>query len=461
MLFNAVLNGEHEKIRQLISDGADPNYTKFICHTRYLRRWVNSATGEWHTGICTIVHDHFDQNGRAYLEKKNVDDNNEETLNYGYVYLNKNIIDENEDIIDVISNIDENGIGIKLIIANQDYDADNNDGIWKHYQFRLSQNTDHIKYKREIVDANYMTMLMLAAFCGHNECLVNLIRCGASINSKNDYDDTPLIYAIENGNVECAKTLLLASAEINICNIWGTSPLAFAVRNRMIDIVEYILKSGFNPNQKICGEIRTMPAIFYTTRLLAPEDMNINIFDMLLKYGADPNIIDDETNQHILYKVICKYADGYKYVFDKLISKISNIEHQNKYDKTLLVHAIEAGSRDTAYYVEQIIAHGASLTTKSNNETPFIIAMKNLFVHDSVVECLLKSGADPNMESNEKKTPLLIAIHKKSKILVDLLLKFGANPNLKSSDGLSPLILATRKQGLDDIVGLLVKAGAV
>ncbi|MEN6414706.1 MAG: ankyrin repeat domain-containing protein [Veillonellales bacterium] len=84
-----------------------------------------------------------------------------------------------------------------------------------------------------------------------------------------------------------------------------------------------------------------------------------------------------------------------------------------------------------------------------------------------LIKTALSNGADVNFEGRTE-TPLLVAIDKENISIVDFLLKNGADPN-KSLDILSiqkevPIIKATRKASYkktsDKLVQLLVDAGA-
>lgn len=74
----------------------------------------------------------------------------------------------------------------------------------------------------------------------------------------------------------------------------------------------------------------------------------------------------------------------------------------------------------------------------------------------SVPELLLKQGCDPNHETDDSETPLLLAIKLRHDGLVKLLLDHGANPNHICEDGVHPMDLAHQLDYFD-ILGLLLR----
>ncbi|MBV9575153.1 MAG: ankyrin repeat domain-containing protein, partial [Gammaproteobacteria bacterium] len=74
-----------------------------------------------------------------------------------------------------------------------------------------------------------------------------------------------------------------------------------------------------------------------------------------------------------------------------------------------------------------------------------------------IVDLLLEKGADPNLLTSEKDTPLCMAINFKSLTLFDLLLQHGANPAQVNHQGLTPLDLAIVNQQVEICQSILNK----
>ena len=91
-------------------------------------------------------------------------------------------------------------------------------------------------------------------------------------------------------------------------------------------------------------------------------------------------------------------------------------------------------------------------------ETPLLVAIDQ--ENTAIVECLLKNGADPNIEdASNGFSPLMLACWMGDKSLVKTLIELKANVNALSYLGCSPLSLAMGGNH-PEIVKILKKAGA-
>jgi len=72
-------------------------------------------------------------------------------------------------------------------------------------------------------------LLKLSAELGHHECCDILLKIGAFVDCKNDYDETPLHLSAWNGHDQCLKLLLEQGASPNLRNVNGWTPLQYTV----------------------------------------------------------------------------------------------------------------------------------------------------------------------------------------------------------------------------------------
>ena len=108
-----------------------------------------------------------------------------------------------------------------------------------------------------------------------------LIENGASINSKDHYESTPLHTASLYDNLGTVQTLLNHKADVNATEDDGTTPLHNACMFGYLDIVKELLKHQANIN-----------AISYRHRKLTPlmlaaEHGHLEVVEELLKNGAN------------------------------------------------------------------------------------------------------------------------------------------------------------------------------
>lgn len=95
------------------------------------------------------------------------------------------------------------------------------------------------------------TALVCAAACGNSSVLSILLANGATVNSPDLTNKTPLFWAVQSGSVTCVRKLLEAGANSNInLENWG-SPLHVATSlpdEDVLPIMEILLEFQANPH---------------------------------------------------------------------------------------------------------------------------------------------------------------------------------------------------------------------
>ncbi|MBN1552604.1 ankyrin repeat domain-containing protein [bacterium] len=164
----------------------------------------------------------------------------------------------------------------------------------------------------------------------HPEIVDCLIEAGADVNVKSAEGTTPLLKAIQSMQQDSRHvwSLIRAGADIRSkVDMNGLNALHFAVIHNRTDVIEYLLKQGFDVNVR---DKRGYTPLFYASRRETME--------LLLKNGADINAVSDEglTPVHL------------------------------------------AAGRDSADTLEMLVARGAKLNVVSKNrETPMDYAMRH------------------------------------------------------------------------------------
>ncbi|AUD40125.1 ankyrin repeat family protein [Flamingopox virus FGPVKD09] len=164
----------------------------------------------------------------------------------------------------------------------------------------------------------------------------------------------------------------------------------------------------------------------------------IQIMDILLSKGIDPNIKDDLGNTALHYA--CDYRNGLNMV-RYLIKNGADINIENDYGTTPLACAVNTCNIEL---VSILLDSGANPNSSSSSS----IGTKVLHTavgsgNFNIVKELIESGADPNIGDKAGVTPLHVAaIDKDSYALLELLLDNGADPNIKCSNGTTPLFQA-------------------
>jgi cytochrome c2 len=94
---------------------------------------------------------------------------------------------------------------------------------------------------------NSATPLHWAALAGHINTAERLIAAGADLDARTDFDDTPLIVALDNGKLDVAKALIEAGADILTENDLGLSPIQLAGRAEDWALVDLLAEMGARP----------------------------------------------------------------------------------------------------------------------------------------------------------------------------------------------------------------------
>lgn len=135
-----------------------------------------------------------------------------------------------------------------------------------------------------------------------------------------------------------------------------------------------------------------------------------------------------------------------------------DINGHNTFKTTPLMAA--AGAKNLTA-VEELLGQGANPNlTNNRGDTALHIAIREDAAEIAIV--LMKAGADINAVNGEAWTPLFYAVTNNNMALaVYMVSRNGSTINVNRPDrfGLTPLMLASRN-GANDIVGLLLRAGA-
>ena len=208
----------------------------------------------------------------------------------------------------------------------------------------------------------------------------------ASVNVRDRDGFTALILAVKEDNVQCVKELIKAGADLNTgadVNIWeffGYTPLMLAVRKDHKQCVNELIKAGADVN---AGSHSRNTALNE-----AVVGRNPKYLDLLIKAGADvnqKNIIGD-TPLHSAIKRN-KSVECLKLLIDAGVDV--NIKHQD--GRTPLMTAVFL---EIPIMVELLIKAGADVNGNNNGKTPLNYAAE--LESEECLKLLIEAGADVN-----------------------------------------------------------------
>jgi ankyrin repeat protein len=111
-----------------------------------------------------------------------------------------------------------------------------------------------------------LTALLYAAREGCAGCIQAMVEAGANLDLPDPEGITPLIMAVTNMHFDAARALIKAGANVDRWDLWGRSPLYCAV------------------------DVNTVPHGGRADRPSLDETTSLEIIEMLLKAGANPNL---------------------------------------------------------------------------------------------------------------------------------------------------------------------------
>ena len=182
---------------------------------------------------------------------------------------------------------------------------------------------------------------------------------------------------------------------------------------------------------------------------------DIMYFRSLLEAGANPNTTLPDTGKTLL--MVAQRADIVALLL-KFGADPGLVDHQGA---TALHYAVAAG--DALQMIPLLLEKGASINAKAygmSQQTPLLVAAKLYFQGHDPIKCakvmhlLAKHGAEVNTADESGYTVLINAVVNDKPDLVRLMIELGADLEIKAKDGLSALDWA-QELGFVDIVELL------
>jgi serine/threonine-protein phosphatase 6 regulatory ankyrin repeat subunit B len=130
-----------------------------------------------------------------------------------------------------------------------------------------------------------LTTLHTATIQGKSEIVLSFIERGTDVNSRSEYQWTPLILATIEGNLEIASLLIEHGAEVDLRNDDGATSLHFASRDGHLNIVRLLIDRGADVNARRSDG--------WTSVHFSAANGHLEIVELLLARGANPHYRSD------------------------------------------------------------------------------------------------------------------------------------------------------------------------
>lgn len=330
-----------------------------------------------------------------------------------------------------------------------------------------------------IIDENFETPIMLAIrYDNDNDISIMklLLNKGANINPNFSNSNTALSIAIESNKIDKLKILLTYNPNIN-SKKRQISYLMLAVVNKNYEITKLLINSGADVNylysnyskytalhyslihnspdiSKLLiesGADINISKVSYSTLYVATKHSNVEMMEILLSKGADPDNMAMDGYFPLLISVINRDISKIK-----LLLKY-NVNINRKYcSKLTVLHYLIYdwnNSVEDCNILELLLAsREIDLDYMIHRKTYLMIAVDQ--GHLDIVRLLIKYGADINFKNDYCATALMYAKRNNNTEMINYLLKNGA----KDSDTMScnvkiilnPKILELSEQDLLD-----------
>lgn len=290
------------------------------------------------------------------------------------------------------------------------------------------------------------TLLHMAASANRISFITSLIKGGADLNARNSDNKTAVMLASEKGYGNSVRTLAAGGADLSLKDSAGESALYKAVRiggDGGYNAAEALIKGGAQVND---ASSEGVPVLHE-----AVTGAKFQFVSLLLKNGADPNVLNKKNESAILILSRTTAAvknEQYKLnqaakAITELISKGGDPNLSDKYGRTPLDLSCKLRSKPV---VEALLKNGAKVNEGDQ------------YGNTALKKVVMDFTGDYRVSEKEKKATLEI---------IDLLIKNGADINLKDKSGRTPLTHIVKEmnprnqQKVIEIIPELIKRGAL
>jgi serine/threonine-protein phosphatase 6 regulatory ankyrin repeat subunit B len=353
-----------------------------------------------------------------------------------------------------------------LVSKGADVNNERNDGITALMTASVGGHVDAVKLLLEkgadatATDKDGVTPLMNAAEAGAVEVVKTMVQKTPEDDRKSYMDTvsttgfTAIIIASAQGHKEVVEYLINAGAGADVVGENGVNALMYAAANNHVEVMRVLLdKGGANIEAK---HTNGGTALLEATTSGAADAMKL-----LIEKGAAVDLQDDDGVTPLMATGSQKKAEGHKVILDALKANYSGQDltnHINLFSYSGGSAVMFAAAAGNTELVEELMGLGAEVKAVAKatpeymkklekmiaegqvtNEEPHVDGLTALHVaaqggHLTTAEVLLKAGVEVNIDDEEGRSPLILAIKGNFGELASILVRAGANPNTPFTD---------------------------
>ncbi|XP_028131929.1 uncharacterized protein LOC114327487 [Diabrotica virgifera virgifera] len=301
-----------------------------------------------------------------------------------------------------------------------------------------------------------------------------LVSQGASLEAKDNSDNTPLHNACNNGHVKVVEYLVEEGASLKVKNKDGETPLHVAAQHdSILEVIEFILNRDLSGINDITNNGRTPLHLAIqgnkpsTVKLLLKKGASIAVKDKNGKTPLALAIQEDYTNivqmieqiqSDLDEELLTAVQDGNLNKVEGLVSQNANVNTTDIYSWTPLHWA---AFKDRLEIARFLIEKGADINAADKGpygKRPIHVAAENN--NKDIIEFFLGKKAGINDTDKQGYTPLHYAAWRGRLEVTQLLVDRKANINAAdtSTAGKKPIHVAAENNN-ENIIGFLLSKG--
>ncbi len=281
------------------------------------------------------------------------------------------------------------------------------------------------------VDDEGNTALHIATREGNLSKVKFLLQLGANANARNEYRETPLHKILHCNN--------RASLGGVVAILFAHGAIVDTIDRNNWTLVYKVIRFGDSGVANMLLAYGADPKVMNNEELLhlASRNCDTTTISLLLEMGADKDVQDKDGKRPLDYAAMFNQLANVELLLE--MGADQNLPNQEGYIP--LHYAASAGH---IAIVERLVKNkDAEIDSeRGDNKTPLFLAVKNSHLtgkvssddrhnYTAVVTLLLASGANPSVRISTGATLLHCAAARSSLDIVNLLLKYGVDPTLK------------------------------
>ena len=309
---------------------------------------------------------------------------------------------------------------------------------------------EELKFDVNSTDNLQMTPLMFASEKGNYELLNYLIDKGADINAATPNKTNVLMLSAYGGNLDVVKRLLDLGLDINERNDYGAAVITYAAYRGHLDIVEYLIEQG--ADYHIFSHSGESPLSW------AIVARRFEVADFLLEKGMDINMVN-ERGQTPIFAAYKSFPESVEY----MINKGANVTIADSTGLTPIHQASRLGRPETVQLLIEAGADVNAVTTR--NETPLHYAA--LREDTEVMKLLLDAKADIDCNQCEtdactwfEGSPIILAAKEGNYNICELLVDRGVDVNQADDRYGRTALHWSSIKGFGDVASVMIAGGA-